>query len=435
MTITPAELDALIDRVIEARAHHLVDRPVDEIVAAIDRVAARFLREGDPLRAEAIQGVHSATGHSPAMARLIVDGMAADWRAGPLRCLLAAEFGDPGALDRFVARADGRRSRAFGPSLTMHVFSGNVPGVSVTSLIRALLVKSASVGKTAAAEPVMAPLFVRALAEEDPGLGECVAITRWRGGDEALEAVALARADAVIVYGSGETVRSLRERTPPGTRFLGYPHRISFGVVAREALTDEGTARQLAEDAALAVATFDQRGCVSPQLVYVETGGSISPEAWATLLAAELDRLESELPRGAVTAEEAAAIRQLRARAEFAELAGSGVRLHASADGTAWTVVYDPDPGFGASCLNRTVSVRPVTSIDEIPGLVAAASTVLQTVAFAGPADRRERFAGNIGALGASRVTSFRRMPWPAPSWHHDGRPPLGDLVRWCDVE
>lgn len=432
---TPAEIVAIIDRLLAVRAEHLAERPVDGIIRAIDTVALRFLDEGDDLRRAALAGIIAVAGHSAPMARLVLDGMAADWRAAPLRTLVEAEFGDPRALDDFVARGGGGgRARAFGPDLTLHVFSGNVPGVSVTSLIRALLVKSASLGKTAGSEPVLAPLFASALAEADPGLGTCVAVTHWRGGDRALEDAALARTSAVVVYGGTDAVRSLRERTPDGTTFLGYRHRVSFGVATREAL-GAGEASVCAADAAMAVATFDQHGCVSPHLFYVEEGGETAPAAWAAMLAQALEALETALPRGVVTPGESAAIRQARAAAEFGQLAGDGRELHASANGTAWTVVFDPDPVFTPSCLNRVVTVKPFTSIDELTKLVEPTGPILQTVGFAGDPERRDALAARLGALGASRITTFRDMPWPSPTWHHDGRPQLAELVRWCDIE
>jgi hypothetical protein len=40
-----------------------------------------------------------------------------------------------------------------------------------------------------------------------------------------------------------------------------------------------------------------------------------------------------------------------------------------------------------------------------------------------------------FGKLGASRVVPLGSMAWPPPWWHHDGHPPLRDLVRWCDLE
>jgi hypothetical protein len=433
--LTPQALARQIDGLLAAREEHLVERPVADLIALVNLVANRFLREGDELRRLALAAIAAVSGHSAPMARLILDGMAADWTADPLERLVTAEFGNPRALDGFVSRpgVEGR-SRAFGPQLAVHVFGGNVPGVSVTSLIRSLLVKAATLGKTAADEPVLAPLFARAIFEEDPGIGSSIAVAHWPGGDLALESVALSRTGAVIVYGGMEAVESLKLRTPAGVPFLAYGHRVSFGLVAREAL-GRVAAADVAADAALAVATFDQRGCVSPHLFYVEEGGDTAPAEWAALLAGALDRLRSELPRGRVSHGEAAAIQQAGAEAEFSQLAGMGHELHVPATGTDWTVIFDPDPEFTPSCLNRLVRVKPVASLDNVTVLVAPISSVLQTVGFAGPEDRMLAAAAVFGRLGVSRVATFRKMAWPPPTWHHDGRPPLADLVRWCDVE
>jgi hypothetical protein len=226
----------------------------------------------------------------------------------------------------------------------------------------------------------------------------------------------------------------VRARTRPGARFLGYGHKLSFAAIAREAL-EPGADREAAQRAARDVALFDQHGCVSPHLVYVEEGGATSPAEWARLLARALQREEEELPRGALSPGESAAIRQLRGEAEFAQLAGQGVELHASAEGTAWTVIYDPDPAFSASCLNRVVRVKPVPELDDVSALVRDIAPVLQSVGVAGPAERTRTLAETLGALGASRVAPLGSMAWPPPTWHHDGHPPLRDLVRWCDWE
>jgi hypothetical protein len=316
-----------------------------------------------------------------------------------------------------------------------HVFSGNVPGVAVTSLVRSLLVKSAALGKTAVGEPLLAALFARGVAEEDPELGECLAVTYWHGGDAALEAAALGMADAVVVYGGAEAVAAVRAATPAGTRVLAYGPKLSFGVVGRDALADEEKAAEVAALAALETATFDQQGCVSPHLFYVEEGGATDPRAWARLLAGAMADAERELPRGAVARSEASAIRQLRGEAEFAQLAGGGVELHASARGTTWTVVYEADPAFAPSCLNRVVRVKPVPSLDAVPALAAGTASLLQTVGVAASPERTERLAAALGRAGASRVAPLGKMAWPPGTWHHDGHPPLGEMLRWCDLE
>jgi hypothetical protein len=433
--LTPALLAEQIDALLEARERHLAERPVAEIVEAVDAVAGRLMDPADELRRAAEAGLPAVTGASPAMVRRVLDGLAADWRRPRLRELLRAEFGDPSVLDDFRPRGHTETlTRAFGPRLAAHVFSGHVPGPEVTSLIRSLLVKAATLGRTAAGEPLLAPLFARGLAEVDPGLGACMAVTYWPAGDTTLERLALDCADAVVAHGPQEAVDAVRERAPRTARFVGYPQRVSLGIAAREALTAAG-AGELARRAALDVGLFDQQRFLSPHLFYAEEGGEVSPEEWAARLAEELRRLEGELPRGAVAPGEAAEIRHLRAEAESAQLAGQGVRLHASGDGTAWTVIFDPDPAFERSCRNRVVRVKPLPELhDAIPRLRSLADG-LQAVGLAGPPDRLLPLARELGRLGASRVTPIGRMPFAPAAWHHDGQPPLRALVRWTDLE
>ena len=429
--LTPALLREQVRALAEAREAHLARRPVGEIVEVIDRVAARLLDPADELRVTAERALPGITGYSPPMIRRVLDRMAADWRSGPLRDLLRAEFGDPRVLDGFLP--DPRRQArvaAFGPRLAAHVFSGNVPGVAVTSLVRSLLVKAATLGKTATGEPLLAALFARGVAETDAGLGRCIAVTYWAGGDEEMERAALEHADAVVAYGGAEAVSSVRARTPSTARFLGYGPKVSFGVVGRDRLSEERAA-DAACSAALDASTFDQQGCVSPHLFYVEEGGEVGPRAWAALLAREMEAVERQLPRGALAPGEASAIRQLRAEAEF----GHGTELFASREGTAWTVIYDPDPAFAPSCLNRVVRVKPVTSLRDVPRLVAHVGPLLQTVGLTADSGDGQALAAELGRLGASRVVPLGRMAWPPPAWHHDGHPPLRDLVRWCDLE
>jgi hypothetical protein len=425
--LTPVLVREQVHALAEARARGLERRPVAEVVDVIDRVASRLLDPADELRATAERALPAVTRYSPAMVRLVLDRMAADWRAEPLQRLLHAEFGDPGVLDGFRSVGDGgRQVAAFGPRLASHVFSGNVPGVAVTSIVRSLLVKAATLGKTAAGEPLLPALFARAIAREDAELGACLAIAYWPGADGAVTRAALEAADAVVVYGAADAVAAVRAQAPAGARVLVYGPRLSFGVVARERLTAD-TARAAALDAA----TFDQQGCVSPHVFYAEEGGEVSPREWAALLAREMEAVERDLPRGPLDPGESSIIQQLRARAEFS----AGGELHASPQGTAWTVVFEPDPAFAASCLNRVVRVKPVPSAADVPALVARYGPLLQTVGIAAGAERVRELAEAFGRLGASRVTRLGEMAWPPPAWHHDGHPPLRDLIRWCDLE
>lgn len=435
--LDPSVLGRLVARLRRTRAHQLRDRPVADVASALAGAAARLARPADPLRREAERALPAVAGYSPAMTRLVLDRMCADWTAPALNTLLRAEFDDPEVLDGFrAAPRRGRRTRvrAHGPELAVHFFAGNVPGVAVTSLIRSLLVKAATLGKTASGEPLLPVLFARALTDVDPGLADCLAVTYWPGGTERLEAAALQAADAVVVYGGREVVDDVRRRVPEGTRLVAHGPRLSFALVGRDALGGPDGPRT-AEQAARAVATFDQQGCVSPHVIYVEEGGALAPVQFAELLAGRLEQLEEELPRGGVRPADAAAIRQLRGAAEFRALGDDEVRVFASEDGTRYTVIYTAEADFEPSCLNRLVWVKPLSDLENVVSFVRPVTAYLQTVGITGAGARRAAVAERLGRIGVSRVTSLERMPWPPGHWHHDGRSPLRELVRWVDLE
>jgi hypothetical protein len=98
-------------------------------------------------------------------------------------------------------------------------------------------------------------------------------------------------------------------------------------------------------------------------------------------------------------------------------------------------VIYDSTPAFEASCLHRTLRIHPVAALEDVTRLVEPFGSVLQSVAIAAGADRMRGLAIRFAGAGATRITSFRDLPWPSPQWHHDGRGPLRELVRFTDLD
>lgn len=425
--LEPEHVRSLARNLTDARERHLAHRPVADIVDAIDAAAAR-LRTG-PLRETAEAVVPATARYSHAMTHLVLDRMSADWTGPALRRLLDAELGDSTVLDRFVPDpAADRQVHARGPDLAFHVFAGNVPGVAVTAAIRSLVVRAATLAKTAADEPLLPVLFAHALADVDAGLGDCIAVTYWPGTRDDLNAAAAGEADAIVVYGGDEAAGALHRMARPAARFVLHGPRVSFGMVGREA--DAGTADRVAR----ATAIFDQHGCVSPHVVYVEQGGETLPEAFAEKVATALDAMEAELPRGPISTTEAAAIQQARGAAEFRQLAGRRTRVFAAA-GTQFTVIFDDDATFTPSCLNRTLWVKPVPDLQDVPAFLRPVRRFLQSAAIAGAGDRLQPLALQLADLGVARITDFEHLPWPPAEWHHDGRGPLRELLRWSDLD
>ena len=306
---------------------------------------------------------------------------------------------------------------------------------TLTSIVFGLLTRSAQFVKCASGSSFLPRMFAHSIYDADPKLGACLEIAEWRGGNAALESALFAEADCVTATGSDETLAAIRAQLPVKTRFLGYGHRVSFGFVAGEVLHGS-RAKKIVAAAADDVVAWNQLGCLSPHVIYVEAGGEVSPEKFAELLADELERREQTEPRGELAAEHAAAIASRRGIYEVRAAHSPETTRHwCSKNSTAWTVVFEADTRFQMSCLNRFIYVKAVADLtaalqgaDEIRGKVS-------TVGIAAPEEKTDEIAAQLARWGATRVCPLGQMQNPPLTWRHDGRPALGDLVTWTDLE
>jgi hypothetical protein len=266
-------------------------------------------------------------------------------------------------------------------------------------------------------------------------LGACLEIAEWRGGKADLETALFAEADGVTATGSDETLAAIRSRLPVKTRFLGYGQRVSFGFVGHEVLSGLHT-RQIVSRTADDVVAWNQLGCLSPHVVYVQTGGEVSPEKFAELLADELERREQTEPRGELPAEHAATIASRRGIYEVRAAHAPETTQHwCSRNSTAWTVVYEADARFQLSCLNRFIYVKPARDLAEAMQYAETVRGQVSTVGLGVPEHKLEELATQLAHWGVTRVCPLGRMQNPPLTWRHDGRPALGDLVLWTDFE
>lgn len=427
---SPEELTSIVDTLLARRRRRLVRRPVHDILAVIDRCIRRWLDPDSDERRQAEAQLPATTGLSPPMLRHVLPLVFEEYRGERLGALLDAELGGRDSLDRAVASNEGNR-RAIGPGLSVHVLAGNLPGAGLDGVIFSLLVKSAVLIKAASTEPVLPDLFARSLAAVDPELGACLHVVHWPGGRADLEKAAFGRADLVVASGSDVSLASIRERLGADTRFIGYGHKLSFGLVTRAGLADCGALAHWSRAAAYDAAVYDQLGCLSPQLVYVEEGGPVSPREFASALADDLAEWQITLPRGAVPTEAGIAVRRLRDRAEWQALAGKDVELHASRSGLHWTVIYEADPTFAPSPLYRTVRVKPLRGPTHLAELLADWRPHLEAVGLAADSDESARLGELLAGLGVSRVCPLGKMQRPPLNWRRGGRPRIGAFLRW----
>jgi hypothetical protein len=443
-TLTAPMIAEACETLKRNREKYLAVRSTQRLVEVLSAVAGNWLRPEDPFRKLALEQGPAATGFSPATLASGLDAYFRQLTPAAFDALLGQELGHSRRLDEIVSEpAESSRggaprgALARGPELLVHIAAGNIPNPALTSIVFGVLTRSAQVVKCssqAGAGSFLPRLFAHSLYDAEPKLGACLEIVAWRGGQGALEEVLFGEADCVTATGSDETLAAIRQRLPARARFLGHGHRVSFGYVAAGALSGF-SARQVASRAASDVVAWNQLGCLSPHVIYVEAGGAVAADAFAEMLADELARREETEPRGEVPKEAAATIASRRAFYEVRAAHSPDTRFWQSRNSTAWTVVYEADGRFQLSCLNRFIYVKCVPDLKTALEGADSVRGRVSTVGLAAPEERAREYAMQLAQWGVTRVCPIGQMQQPPLTWRHDGRPALGDLVTWTDVE
>jgi hypothetical protein len=420
------------------REQYLAGRPTDKMIQVLSEVAAGWLQPEYSFRRLALEHGPVATGFSPATLARGLDSFFRQLTRENFHALLLQEFGQAHRLDEMsVTDAEQRTGLAamvHGPELLVHIAAGNIPNPALLSIVLGLLARSAQFLKCASGASLLPRLFAHSLYEADPKLASCLEIATWRGGNTELEGALFQEADAVTATGSDETLAEIHRHLPGKVRFLGYGHRVSFGYVAHEMLSGF-SAKQIVTRATDDVVAWDQHGCLSPHVIYVERGGSLSPDGFAERLAEELAGRETSEPRRMLSAHESAVITGKRDFYRIRAAASLDTRLWQSEGSTAWTVVYEGDPRFQLSCLNRFIYVKGVTDLTEALQNADAVRGKVSTVGLAATEEKAHPLATQLARWGVTRICPLGQMQNPPLLWRHDGRPALADLVRWTDWE
>lgn len=435
--LTPGLITEACQTLQRNSQQYLEGRTTDGMIRLLDRLGRDWQSDEFPFRQMALQACPAGTGFSAEVLAAGLDQFFQQWTAENFESLLRQELGHAQRLDDFFHKEDEgpstRASMAVGPRLLAHFAPGNIPVPALMEMALGLLTRSAQFVKCASGQALVPRMFAHSLYEADPKLGACLEIASWKGGSEHLESALFAEADCVVATGSDETLAAIRQKLPASARFAGYGTKVSFGYVTLEAV--ERHPHAVVDHAAVDVTAWNQRGCLSPHVIYVEDNGLGTGEDFADLLAGKLEALEKTHPRGALSAGEAAAIATRRAFYELRAAHSPETMMWASRESTAWTVILENDPRFQISCQNRFIYVKVVRDLNEALQGADPVRQKISTVGLACGPSQTTDLAKRLARWGARRICPLGRMQNPPLGWRHDGRPPLGDLVSWIDWE
>lgn len=326
---------------------------------------------------------------------------------------LTLELGAVDSLDVWQKRGAGK-TRAQAPQSIYHILAGNLGVSGQHSLLCGLLLGSHNTVKLPSHGGEEIEAFIKALPASLRGL------VAW---SRELDADALAHADAVIAYGSDDTIADIRRKTRWDQIFLGYGLRVSVIWLGAVTKVTPALVAAVAHD----VCIYDQMGCLSPQSIFIEAGSAT--EKFCAALAQAMHAEIGRLPKVSRSAEDSGRIMET---IDTAQALGHGVWPTTRPDVAAGAVILDPGEEFRFSCLHRVVRVHEVKAA-RLESALEKVRGKISTVGIHGALNPRVEAIFN--ELGVSRFCPVGRMQHPPVWWHHDGRPSISDLVRWVDFE
>jgi len=346
--------------------------------------------------------------------------------ADDLTSWVTAELGHADALDTWTPHGPLHR-KAIAPKTILHIVSGNTPHAAIQSLLRGLLLGSHNILKLPSSGLPEIDEWVSFLPGELKTLVETHAKltdTQW------------SQSDAVIAIGSDDTIAAIQQRILPHQLFIPHGHKVSIGIVYRDF---ENAAPLAARDASL----FNQRGCLSPHVIYIDETAGTAPQ-FAELLASEMENFAQAHPPSSLSPplslSEAGVIRNLRETTRFSAANSTTTQLWHSkgisenSENLTWTVIYQASPILHLSCLNRCIYVKPLPSslnASILEDQFGPESQHLSTIAIH-PFSLTT--AGPLATLPAHRICPLGDSQQPSIFWHHDGFAPLASLVKWKDI-
>ena len=316
-----------------------------------------------------------------------------------------------------IAAEDPDLSRS--PELIGHVLASNTPLLGWTTVLRALLVGSASLVKLpSSAEAVWLALLVESLSDVAPELAGLVDTLVWRGGDDRFDKVFAESTDRLVVYGSDETLRAYSELCE-STKRVGYGHRVSLGIVLRGA--DYAKA---ARGFAIDILTYDQGGCLSPHTILVD-GDHAAACDFGDALAGALASCDLPALAPRTGPRRSARVREARQLARFE----ANARVW-EADDLRWTVIGVSERKFRFSPTHGVVYLVPF-AFRELPRILEPVSSLLQGAGIAAcrKTDERE-ISVVLSRYGVSYTCCPGALQAPPFEWREDGRDLLNTLLK-----
>lgn len=341
--------------------------------------------------------------------------------------------GNMGYADSYLPFPDSDKHllKANSRGLVCHWMAGNVQILGLFALVQCMMTKNVNLLKVSSHDDgVFAGLLsaFEGLTYTTPDgytisgndLLKTIAVVYFSRNAVKLGEMMSKNADVRIAWGGREAVETV----------AGYPSRydcetvifgpkLSFAVVSKEMLTDEQSAKKLARRVSVDVSVFDQTGCASAHNLFIEKGGSVTPQRFCEILNESMRKTEIQIPKPGMSPEQVAAVYSIRGVYDFCGIASGS-------DTMSYSVLLDDNDELHKPVYSRVLFVH---AVDSIMQAVKHVTDDIQTIGIEATKEQAVAFAEAATPKGAVRFPQIGRMlnfemPW-------DGIVLIDRLVKW----
>ncbi len=354
---------------------------------------------------------------------------------------IEGEFGYTEILDKPVwQEATNSHLLAAPLGTVLHVGAGNTFIGGLESLLESIITKNINIFKMSSNDRVFPIIFAESIRELD----DCNVISKrfsviwWSGGDITVENAFKKYMDCIFFWGGYDSLSNWKNDLSTKTSLIDHGPKISFGVISKDGLCSSGI-DDLAYRIAVDVISWEQKACSCPHVIFYESNiSSDKIEEFLNALKFSFEKINSEFPPGPRTDDENVEViksRELTLARSFMTDSRISVIGPKTLD---WTILFFneiEDQELKLSPLNRTIIIRPFSSLEHLKNIMIDHSFYLQTVGYCFDKSEITKFSQFLSSLGVLRICQFGKMSIPTAGCPHDGRYSLRDLTKMVVLE
>lgn len=427
-----------IERNLDNLKKKIYAKKVSDIINILDEIGKVFADENSPYYKEALDDLNKNIKFSSKMIKETLAVVPQILSKKSLEKRLSLELVYPYAVDEIIDRYnyDGY-IRAYPRGVVLHIGAGNVFIGILDSLVCGIITKNINIVKVSSKGSDFMNIFARAVRDidKDKIIADSFAILKWKGGEEkAIEDRVVSLSDLVMVWGGYDVSEYYKKNTPFNVDVEIFGPKTSFGILFADYVEKVGykeIANRIVKDCAM----WDQGACSNMHDLYIVC----SEEKRNKIVKKLIDEIElafnnfqKKLPQGKVEPDEMVEI--LKAR-ELAKVDSSYSLADLRYYKDKYTIIYEKDPSYKLSPLNRTLYIKTVKNLSEILKNICSYKHYIQSIGIGGNFSQKRSVVKLFFDSGALRFTEIGKMTEGVDGSPHDGRFVLSRLVKWVGLE